>query len=246
MFQVKSTVIGFNGDEEKFPCHFQHKIGDEFIYDGEKYIGCICPSVSATLVPRMMQYMAAGPRKINVPADYYVFWYSPVSAKDESMKMYDGIGFRNTFDPFVDPKWRQPKDAFKWPAHHERIQVRDDSIVICGDTRTSVVFKVEVLDLSDKGDAIPYFRREMSILHKISRKNGVDVDKILNEFTKDEIEIPYPALSPVMVQVLSDELLLMEYLETKDSKAFITDKGKKKLENFKSGLSAEEKEALNM
>ena len=49
-----------------------------------------------------------------------------------------------------------------------------------------------------------------------------------------------------MVQVLSDELALMDYIEIKDGKAFITDKGKKKLENFKAGLSAEEKGALNM
>ncbi len=54
MFQVKATVIGFAGDEEKYPCHFQHKVGDTFIYDGEKYIGRICPGFSAALVPRMM------------------------------------------------------------------------------------------------------------------------------------------------------------------------------------------------
>jgi len=27
MFKVKVTVVGFLGDEEKYPCHFQHKIG---------------------------------------------------------------------------------------------------------------------------------------------------------------------------------------------------------------------------
>ncbi len=54
MFKVKATVIGFAGDEEKYPCHFQHKVGDEFIYDGEKYIGRICPGMSAVVVPKMM------------------------------------------------------------------------------------------------------------------------------------------------------------------------------------------------
>jgi hypothetical protein len=27
MFQVRATAIGFAGDEEKYPCHFQHKKG---------------------------------------------------------------------------------------------------------------------------------------------------------------------------------------------------------------------------
>ena len=38
-FQVKATVTGFLGDEERYPCHFQHNVGDEFAYDGEKYVG---------------------------------------------------------------------------------------------------------------------------------------------------------------------------------------------------------------
>jgi uncharacterized repeat protein (TIGR04076 family) len=44
-FQVKATVIGFAGDEEKYPCHFQHKVGDEFIWDGERFIGRLPRSI---------------------------------------------------------------------------------------------------------------------------------------------------------------------------------------------------------
>ena len=64
MFKVRATVVGFMGDEEKYPCHFQHKIGDEFIYDGERYTGRICPGFSAALIPRMMSFFAAGPRAV--------------------------------------------------------------------------------------------------------------------------------------------------------------------------------------
>ena len=54
MFQVKSTVVNFLGDEDKYPCHFQYKIGDEFIYDGEKFIGRVCPDLLSLLAPKLM------------------------------------------------------------------------------------------------------------------------------------------------------------------------------------------------
>ncbi len=37
-FKVKVTLIGFLGNTERYPCHFNHKVGDEVIFDGEKYI----------------------------------------------------------------------------------------------------------------------------------------------------------------------------------------------------------------
>jgi ribosomal protein S19E (S16A) len=118
--------------------------------------------------------------------------------------------------------------------------------VVCGDTRTSAVFKIEAFDLNDKGDGTPYFRREMTILHKVIPKPGIMVDKILKEFTKDEIEIPYPALSPAMVQALVDELELIGYLKIQKGKASVTKKGEAKLNAFKKGLSAQERKALKM
>ena len=116
MFQVKATVVGFMGDEEKYPCHFQHKIGDEFIYDGEKYVGRICPGLSTVVVPRMMDFFAAGPRMVPSPQYYYAFWYAPVSRKDAARKIYDGIGFRNILKSEIEPPRHiaalKPKNAF--------------------------------------------------------------------------------------------------------------------------------------
>jgi len=248
MFQVKATVVGFLGDEEKYPCHFQHKVGDEFIYDGEKYIGRICPHMARLLIPRMMMLYAAGPRIISHKY-FYPFWYAPVSAKDPSLKKYDGLGFRNILKTVTEPPHHMagltPPGAFTWPPQKERTIARDERI-ICGDTRTSMAMKIEAFDLSDKGDAVPYFRRQMSILNKVLPKQGIRVDKILNEFSNDEIEIPYPALSEIMVEALREGLELMGYLESKDGKASVTEKGKAKLEAFKKGLSVEDREALNM
>jgi uncharacterized repeat protein (TIGR04076 family) len=243
MFQVKATVIGFLGDEERYPCHFQHKVGDEFIFDGEKYIGRICPSMASVLIPRMMSLHAAGPRIIS-PGYYYPFWYAPLSVKDPSLKKYDGLGFRNVLKTVVEPPHHiarlTPPEAFNWPPRSERTVGRNTGAV-CGDTRTSMAMKIEAFDLSDKGYDVPYFRRQMSILSRVLPKKGIEVDKILNEFSKEEIEGIYPALSQIMVQVLNEELELMGYLEIKDGKASVTKKGETKLEAFKKSLSAEEK-----
>lgn len=38
-FVVRARLVAFMGDEERFPCHFLYKIGDEFIYDGEEFHG---------------------------------------------------------------------------------------------------------------------------------------------------------------------------------------------------------------
>jgi len=250
MFQVKATVVGFMGDEEKYPCHFQHKIGDQFTYDGEKYVGRICPGFSAALIPRMMEYFAAGPRMVPAAQYYYAFWYAPVSRRDETKKIYDGIGFRNVLETAVEPPRHiaslQPKHAFNWPPVKERTVFLDRSIVICGDTRTSLVAKIEAFDLADKGDSVTYFRREMSILHKVLPRPGIKVDQILGEFTKEQIEDIYPALSTILIQVLLEELELVGYVKIEEGKATVTPKGETKLEAFKKSLTETECQALWM
>ena len=248
MFKVKATVVDFLGDEEKYPCHFQHKIGDEFIWDGEKFIGRICPSLTPLLVPKMMELWAAGPRWVD-SMHYVPFWYAPVSAKDPSLKKYDGLGFRNVLETYVEPKYHMANlvtpNAFKWPPHPEKT-VAKDMAVICPDIRTAALVKLEVVDLSEKGYDVPYFRREMSILKKVLPKPGIKVDKILDEFSREEIEGIYPALSQVIIQAFVEELELMGYLEIKNGKATVTRKGEARLGDFKASLSAEERKALGL
>ena len=88
------------------------------------------------------------------------------------------------------------------------------------------------------------FSPKLVILKKVLPKPGIEVDKILNEFSKKEIEGIYPALNQVMMQVLIEELELIGYLEIKDGKATVTKKGEAKLEDFKKSLTTEEREAL--
>jgi hypothetical protein len=250
MFQVKATVVGFGGDEAKYPCHFQHKIGDTFIYDGERYIGRICPGLSTLVVPRMMDFFAAGPRFVPTPQDYYAFWYAPVSRREEKNKKFDGIGFRNVLHTEVEPRGSiaslKPAHAFDWPPASKRNVTMRSSTVTCGDARTSLMMEIEAFDLAEKGDSVTYFRREMSILSRVLRKPGIPLEKILAEFTKDEIEGIYPALSPILVEVLTEELALMHYVEIEEGNVRVTEKGKTKLDTFKGHLAPEERKALKI
>jgi hypothetical protein len=69
---------------------------------------------------------------------------------------------------------------------------------------------------------------------------------IIDEFSKEQRDGIYPALSPQIMGPLIEELDLMDYLDIEDGKAVVTQKGGAKLEDFKSSLSAEEREALEM
>ena len=248
MFKVKATVIDFLGDKEKYPCHHQYHIGEEFIFDGESFIGRICPSLVPLVVPKMIELHAAGPRYRDT-LYYYPFLYSPVSVEDTSLKKYDGMGFRNVFQTYTEPKFHMAhlasSGAFSWPPPEKRT-VRKDITVICPDYRTSVKVKLEAFDLADKGRNIPYFRREMVILQKILKKPDIKLEKILDEFTKEQIEGIYPALSQIMVEALMEELELVGYVEIRNGKVSSNKKGEAKLEDFKASLSAEERQALKI
>jgi uncharacterized repeat protein (TIGR04076 family) len=249
MFKVKITVTGFLGDQEKYPCHFGHKVGDTIIYDGEKFSGKFCSGVLVPIAQQVDSLVKMGPR-YKVPGHYYPFWYAPVSKFDESMKKYDGLGYRNVLiNSYNEPKYHMahlvPKGAFSWPPP-ELGAISKDVTVVCGDLRTAAVFKLEAFDLADGGFAIFYYRRSMVLLNKILKKPGTAVSKLLNEFTKDEIEIPYPALSKQMVEALAENLSLVGHVEIKRRKVTATPKGAAKFAEFKKSLPSEDIEALGI
>ena len=248
-FKVKATVVAFLGDAKKYPCHFQHLIGEEFIYDGERFNGRLCPSIANYVIPQMMAVHAAGPRHIARPAYYYPFWYAPLSVDAPELKKFDGLGFRNDLDRETDPDdpiaRLVPPGAFAWPPRETR-DISKAPSVICPDIRTAVAMRIEAFDLSDTGYDIPYFRRQMMVLYKVMKKPGIAADAIIDEFSERENKEIYPALSPVMMTALCEELELMEFLKIQDGKAAVTDKGRARFDAFKAALKPEEIDALGL
>lgn len=248
MFKVKATLIEFLGDPVKYPCHFQHKIGDEVIFDGEKYIGRLCSDLWPLIVPKVNSLWEAGPRYI--PSEYYLpFWYAATSIDDPSKKPLDGMGWKNVLETRTEPLYHmanlKPPHAYEWPPYPEKKVCRDITVT-CHDLRTAPTFLLEAFDLSDKGVSIPYFRRQMSILDRVLKRPEIYIDKILNEFSKEEIEGIYPALSLQLIVPLIEELQILDYLGVENQKAHITSKGEAKLKEFKSSLTDEEIRALKI
>ncbi|OGN98292.1 MAG: hypothetical protein A2Y89_06045 [Chloroflexi bacterium RBG_13_51_18] len=253
MFKVKATVIGFDKDEKKYPCHFRYKIGEEIIYDGETITGRVCPSMAPVLGRAFNDLLASGGRhkEGEPPGSYFPFWHSPLSIYDPACKKYDGVGFRPTPErPEEDYKFIADETLFDTPPGGkynigQGTEKRAFSLV-CGDKHTLARFKVEAFDLADKGDSLPYYRRGMSILNKIIIRPGIPVDNILGEFSTDEINNIYPILGQNIIAVLVGELELMGYVEVADGKANATEKGQQKLAAFKKSLTKEERKALKL
>jgi uncharacterized repeat protein (TIGR04076 family) len=247
MFKVKCMVVEFMGDKERYPCHHQYQLGDEFIFDGASFSGGICPSLALTVVPRMMEIHAAGPRYKDY-IHYYPFLYAPDSVDEPQGRLTDGLGYKNVFTNAPIPRYHVANLAssskFKWPPQ-KRITERPVRL-ICPDYRTSVVVQIEAFDLADKGRNIPFYRREMSILDKVLKQPEMSAEELLGTFTRSQIEEIYPALSQPMIESLVEEMELMGYLEQREGKLFASPKAAPKLAEFKSGLSEEVKSALYM
>ena len=248
MFKVRVKLVSFLGDQHKYPCHMQHVVGDEVVFDGERYEGRLCPDVWPLIAPKVSALYQAGPRFVEPPY-YYPFWYAPPSVSDKSKKVSDGLGFRPILRTHLEPQYHManlaPTNAFKWPPQTGRAVMKDVA-VICPDFRTAALFVLEAFDLSDTGFAIPFFRRQMVILDKVLKKQGMSEHDILNEFPEADREEIYPPLTPEIMVPLLEELELVGYLDRQEGKAFVTDKGTAKVKKFKRGLSRDEKAALKI
>lgn len=253
MFKAKATVTGFGKDESKWPCHFRYKIGDEIIFDGETINGRVCPNMMNAFSQAFTALFASGGRhkEGEIPGSYYPFWHSPQSLFDPAYTKYDGVGFKPTLErPEEGYKFVVDETLFDNPPGGKYIigkgKEKQDIFLQCGDNHTLVQFKVEAFDLADRGDALPYYRRSMSILNKVAEKPGIPINKIINEFTKEDVENIYPTLGQKMVAILVGELEVMDFVDVYDDKVTVTEKGKQKLESFKASLTEEERRALKL
>jgi uncharacterized repeat protein (TIGR04076 family) len=246
MFKVKATVVAFLGNQKLYPCHMGHKIGDEVVFDGERYVGRLCPDVWPLIAPKVSALHQAGPRYVEW-SSYYPHWYVSLSEEDPSQKIHDGLGFRNVLKTVVPQPYNManlvPQDAWKWPPHSER-NIAQKPSVTCPDSRTSMVVELTAFDISDKGFSVPFFRRQMAILIKLQSRGEIPVEKILSTFTRSQIEDIYPPLSPIMLQILVEELVLVGFIVIHEGQASLTPKGKEKLKHFQSNLPEKDREVF--
>jgi uncharacterized repeat protein (TIGR04076 family) len=216
MFKVKCTLINFEKDEKKHPCHFNYKIGDAIYYDGVTFTGRVCPGIIHTGMPVVHGVFLLG----NKYSENIMFRYRGPNVRDSSMAKYDGVGFRPVKEPQEDqdekaegPFWNDPVTGRSKGAHF-----------LCGDHRTLAHFKVEPVDLATSEYAEPFYRRSIAILEKIEAAHGMDTEEILDGFTRFEREGISPVLTPVLVDVILEALADVHYIDFRDGKAYATGK----------------------
>lgn len=213
-YKVKCRLVTFLGDIEHFPCHFGYEIGDEFIYDGEKFIGRVCSGLfSSSMLSVIDTIRYSG----NLHFGYYPWNYSGLSKREPNMKKYDGVGWANVREEEIPTDARKEFLERTLPIPKER---RGRGGFHCADLRILAVFRAEPCGLSDKGFDLPFYKREMSILEKIKTEPGLNSAEVLESFAKWEIEDIYPPLGPVNVELMMAELEGAGYIELLDGKAY--------------------------
>jgi uncharacterized repeat protein (TIGR04076 family) len=203
MFKVKCTMISFRGDEQKYPCHFNYKIGDEFYYNGVNFTGRICPGLLASMMPVVHGVYLLG----NKYSENIMYRYRGHDTRDPAMTKYDGVGFR-PIAATIEPD----SDVTKIKVGH----------FLCSDDRTLAHFSCEPVDISDSDYAQPFYRREIAILEKVEQEPGIKTSEIVerfNEFERDNIS---PPLTKSLLRVLLEALVDMKYIEMRDGKIYAT------------------------
>lgn len=192
-FKVRMRLVGFGGDAEKFPCHFEYKIGDEFIYDGEKFMGRICPWI----LPHVFPYLHA----IHIAGNKYA----------------ERITFRYYRPKEDDPEFPLREKKGGLPPYTEKQRAWSYA---CPDMRTQAFFIIEPFGLVDVPGAefAPQYNREMYILEKVKEEPGLTADQILTKFSEQERGV----LHPTFMQVMLDELVDTDYIEIRDGKVYPT------------------------
>ena len=213
-YKVKCRLVAFLGDVENFPCHFGYRIGDEFIYDGEKFIGRVCSGLFSS---NMLSVIDTIRYSGNLHFGHFPWNYSGLSRSEPSMKKYDGVGWANVKKEEIPEGARKEYLERTLPIPSER---RGRGGFHCADLRILAVFRAEPFGLSDKGFDLPFYKREMSILEKIKAEPGLSADEVLAQFTRWEREEIYPPLGPVNVDLMIRELEGAGYIELRDGRTY--------------------------
>ncbi len=212
-FKVRCKLVAFQGDPERFPCHFDYHIGEEFTYNGEKFEGRVCNGLIKNMAPVIWNTIFYG----GGDYDRMLYLYTGLSERDPSMQKYDGIGFKPLKKA---PAGADPKYLKSISADLPRELIKRGRGFVCDDTRTGAFFVCEPIGLADGGDMKTHYTREMSILEKIKKEPGMTVEEILNKFSKWEREEIYPPIYPLNVTLMLNEMATVNYIELKEGRAY--------------------------
>ncbi len=213
-YKVKCRLTAFLGDVEHFPCHFGYKIGDEFIYDGEKFIGRVCSGLFSS---NMLSVIDTIRYSGNLYFGHHPWIYSGWSKRDLGMKKYDGVGWANIKENEIPEGVRKELIGRTLPIPKKR---QGGGGFHCADLRILAVFRAEPFGLSDKGFDLPFYKREMRILEKIKAEPGRNSAELLDSFSQWEREDIYPPLGPVNIELMMAELEGAGYIELHDGRAY--------------------------
>ncbi len=248
-FSVKATLVAFLADAERYPCHAMLNIGDEVTFDGAEIKGKMCPHVVPQLTNAMIQMFMCGPRYIN-PGYYNLFWYASNSVSAPEKAIYDGNGFTPVLEAYDEPRYHtrclQDPNAFQWPPAKGR-PVAKDATVICPDSRTSAMFKVEAYDLATAGDALPYTRRQITMMDRVAKNGGKwPVEKIMDLYTDFEKYEIYPPMSNELIVPMLEELEVLGYAEIVDGEFAVTKLGEDRVARYKAEIPEEDAKSLKL
>lgn len=216
MFKVRCRLVSFEADEEKFPCHFNYRIGDEFYYDGVHFTGRICPGLFASMMPVIHGVHLLGHKY----SENVMYRYRGPDERDPAMMKYDGAGFR----PVKKTKEGRPGGMAGVMTNDPVTGRARGAHFLCGDDRTLAHFACEPIDLSDSDYAQPFYRKEIAVLEKVEAEPGIETTKILDRFSPFEREEIGPVLTPVLLDVMLEALLDVGYIEIREGGVHATGK----------------------
>jgi hypothetical protein len=234
-YKVRVKLVRFVGDVEHFPCRFGYKVGDEFCYDGERFIGRVCPElITSDMGPILGVVGASGVKNY----ECLVWFYTGLEGADPNMKKYDGIGYKNIRGvpkELLEAIRRGPRPKIAEilstnfpevpPYPTKRRAVAEFN---CGDPRAFAWFVAEPYDIVDNGFNIPMYNRQMAMLEKLKAEPGMTTEELLQSFTQWEREEINPPLGLAVLGIFLEELETVGYIDMKDGKIYPTAKGKAK------------------
>ena len=248
-FSTKATLVAFQADPERYPCHAMLRIGDTVTFDGAELKGKMCPDVMPGIANALYTLYMTGPRFV-VPGHYNQFWFSVNSTEDPERAKYDGNGWKPINRMYDEPEHHvsclQDPNAFQWPIPAEN-HVCENMMVQCPDTRTAALFKCEAYDLATAGHALPYTRRAIVIMDRVNKSGGpYPIEKIMDLFSQEELDEVYPPISHVMIGMIVEEICLLEFARTEDGNLIITEKGAERVARYKKEIPEEHAVAMKL